>query len=134
MALPSTDTRPAPECPRYPQESANRVMSSVRPDKTTLPIDIDVTKLPKPCHEDDARAKCLAGFLIDLSEHLTAREFMLSMGRHAIGKHLGQTPEMVSRLFSRMQQDGLLKVDGRQITICDPESLYALARKQPVHG
>jgi hypothetical protein len=133
MAPPSSDTRPGPEWLRHPQESATSAVSCVRPDKITRPIDVDISKLPELCHEGSTRAKCLAGLLVDLSEHSTthgfpAREFKLGMGRHAIGKQLGLAPETVSHLFSRMQQDGLLKVNGRQITICDPESLYALAR------
>jgi CRP/FNR family transcriptional regulator len=74
----------------------------------------------------------LAGFLIDLSERFrargySARQFNLSMGRQDIGNHLGLAVETVSRLLTRMQQEGLLEVEGRQITICDPDNLHAMA-------
>lgn len=134
MALPTKDARPDVGWP-----SAIGALSSIRAVETTYPTVIEISKLPEPCHDDVTRAKYLAGFLVDLSEHLPTRgfpgqQFDLSMGRHAIGKHLGLAPQMVTRLFTRMQQDGLLKVNGRQISICKPESLYALAGLRPLHG
>lgn len=81
----------------------------------------------------------LAGFLIGLSERFEARgysprEFNLSMVRQDIGNHLGMSVETVSRLFTRMQKDGLLDVDRRHVTIRDLDSLYKLAGLEQARG
>jgi CRP/FNR family transcriptional regulator len=70
----------------------------------------------------------LSHFLLDLSKRFcergySAREFNLSMSRQDIGNHLGLAMETVSRCMSRFQQDGLLKVDKRRITIRDTAGL-----------
>lgn len=79
----------------------------------------------------DAEVK-LAIFLLDLSKRFRARgcsasHFSLSMKRSEIGNHLGLAVETVSRLFTRFQQDGLLQVNKRQISILDFIKLERLA-------
>lgn len=79
----------------------------------------------------DAEAK-LAIFLLDMSQRFRARgcsasDFSLSMKRSEIGNHLGLAVETVSRLFTRFQQDGLLQVKKRQISILDFIKLKRLA-------
>ena len=49
----------------------------------------------------------------------SAKQFNLSMTRSEIGNYLGLTVETVSRLLTRFQKDGLLKVEGKLITIVD---------------
>ena len=49
----------------------------------------------------------------------SAKQFYLSMTRNEIGNYLGLTVETISRLLSRFQQDGLIRVDGKLITILD---------------
>lgn len=70
----------------------------------------------------------LASFLLSLSERyhrrgFSAREFILSMSRQEIGSYLGLALETVSRLFTRFQDDGILQVDRKHITILDMDRL-----------
>ncbi len=74
----------------------------------------------------------LASFLLGLSERLSqrgyaAREFNLSMSRGDIANLLGMAVETISRLLSHFQEDGLLEVDRKHITIVDIEALRKLA-------
>lgn len=77
----------------------------------------------------DAR---LATCLLSLSGRfkvlgLPADQFRLSMSRQDLGDYLGLALETVSRLFSRFQESGLIKADGRQIQILNVTELQALA-------
>lgn len=70
----------------------------------------------------------LATFLLNQSECLSTRgysavEFHLKMTRGDIGSFLGLTLETVSRTFSDLQQQRLLKVDRRHIFISDLDGL-----------
>ncbi|HID82032.1 MAG TPA: fumarate/nitrate reduction transcriptional regulator Fnr [Chromatiales bacterium] len=74
----------------------------------------------------------LATFLIGLSNRFALRgfsstEFNLSMSRGDIGNYLGLALETVSRLFTRFQQDGLIRVERKFIEILEYDQLYALA-------
>jgi CRP/FNR family transcriptional regulator len=73
----------------------------------------------------------LAAFLLNLSRRFVARgfsghEFHLRMTREEIGSYLGLSLETVSRLFSRFQQDGLITVRQKHITILDVARLRAV--------
>jgi CRP/FNR family transcriptional regulator, anaerobic regulatory protein len=75
----------------------------------------------------------LAAFLLDLSQRFAARgfssrRFMLRMTRAEIGSFLGLTLETVSRVFSRFQKLGLLKVTRRDIELLDMQALASLAQ------
>jgi CRP/FNR family transcriptional regulator len=48
------------------------------------------------------------------------------MSRAEIGSYLGLTLESVSRLFSRMQDEGLIKVHLREIELLDMAALRAM--------
>lgn len=72
----------------------------------------------------------LAAFLIGLSERFHRRgfsstQFNLSMSRGDIGNYLGLALETVSRLFTRFQSEGLLRVDRKHIELLDREKLLA---------
>jgi CRP/FNR family transcriptional regulator len=72
----------------------------------------------------------LAAFLVNLSQRYSARgysptEFVLRMTRAEIGSYLGLKLETVSRLFSRFQHEGVMRVQGRSVKFLD---LSALAR------
>jgi CRP/FNR family transcriptional regulator len=73
----------------------------------------------------------LAAFLLNLSERYHARgysasEFVLRMTREEIGNYLGLKLETVSRLFSRFQEAGLVRVKQRSIALLDREGLRRL--------
>jgi CRP/FNR family transcriptional regulator len=49
------------------------------------------------------------------------------MSRADLGNYLGLVIETVSRVFTRMQRQRILAVDGRDIEILDPPRLHAVA-------
>lgn len=76
----------------------------------------------------------LAGFLISLSERLSARgyspsEFVLRMSREEIGSYLGLKLETVSRLFSRFAEAGLLQIRQRHVKLVDMDGIRQLLGK-----
>ena len=76
----------------------------------------------------------LAAFLLNLTQRLPARGFsasslILRMTREEIGSYLGLKLETVSRTFSRFQDDGILDVKQRQISILDQDKLQALVNR-----
>lgn len=73
----------------------------------------------------------LALFLLNLAERYRARgysssEFVLRMTREEIASYLGLKLETVSRLFTRLQEEGLLQVEGRAIKLLDASGLRRL--------
>ena len=58
--------------------------------------------------------------------NLSANAMHLPMSRMDIGNFLGLTIETVSRTFSRLQKEGVINVDGREIHINDHERLNEL--------
>lgn len=58
---------------------------------------------------------------------LSASQFRLPMSRVDIGNYLGLTVETISRVFSRMQKGGILRVDNKEIEILDQEALQQAA-------
>lgn len=78
----------------------------------------------------------LAAFILNLSQRLAARGlsptvFRLSMSREEIGNYLGLKLETVSRTFSKLQEDGLLHVERRNLTITDLPVLQRLVGCAP---
>ena len=74
----------------------------------------------------------LAAFLLNLMKRLHSRGFsstevVLRMTRQEIGSYLGLTLETVSRLFSQLQDEGVLEVNQRRIRIKDQLALQQLA-------
>ena len=77
----------------------------------------------------------VASFLISLSERFkrrgfSATDFCLSMSRQEIGSYLGLALETVSRLFTRFQDDKILKVERKHVQIIDMERLRAMVTHQ----
>jgi len=73
----------------------------------------------------------LAAFLLDLAERYRRRgysstQYLLRMTREEIGSFLGLKLETVSRLFSRFQQEGILRINGRDVTLLDTPALRQL--------
>ena len=50
------------------------------------------------------------------------------MSRHEIGSYLGLKLETVSRLSSRLREQGLLEVSGRSVKLLDLPALKRLAK------
>ena len=76
----------------------------------------------------------LAAFLINMSKRLhqrglSATDFHLSMSRHEIGNYLGLAVETVSRLFTRFQEEGLLKVDRKHIQLLHLDTLESIVAR-----
>ncbi|MBI5611568.1 MAG: helix-turn-helix domain-containing protein [Gammaproteobacteria bacterium] len=74
----------------------------------------------------------LAAFLLSLSERLAERgfsgeDFSLSMSRQDIGSYLGLAKETISRLFSRLENEGVISLDARRLRLTDPRRLAGLA-------
>ncbi|KLJ01088.1 helix-turn-helix domain-containing protein [Luteimonas sp. FCS-9] len=74
----------------------------------------------------------LAAFLVTLSRRFAARGFSatrlrLMMPRTDIANYLRLAPETVSRVLRRMQDDGVLRVDRRDLEILQPVELETLA-------
>lgn len=70
----------------------------------------------------------VAGFLDDLVDRycllgLQGTAFRLPMSREDIARYLGLTLESVSRSLTRLQDDGVLQVRGRQLDVLDPREL-----------
>ncbi len=73
----------------------------------------------------------LASFLLSLSarmdeRHWNANEFNLMMPRQDIANYLGMAVETVSRLFASFQNENIIVVDRRHITILDMSRLKAM--------
>jgi CRP/FNR family transcriptional regulator len=73
----------------------------------------------------------LATFLLDLSQRYEARgyspsEFVLRMTREEIGSYLGLKLETISRLLSRLQEEGMIQVQGRVVKLLERRALKHL--------
>jgi len=79
-------------------------------------------------------------FLLDLAERFrargySAREFVLRMTREEIASYLGLKLETVSRLFSSLQEQGLLQVQGRAVKLLDINGLRSVVGvNAPAHA
>ena len=74
----------------------------------------------------------VAAFLLGMSRRLAARgfsatRFQLTMARTDIANYLRLAPETVSRVLRRMQDDGILAVDRREVELLDQDRIDALA-------
>jgi CRP/FNR family transcriptional regulator len=70
----------------------------------------------------------LAMFLINISQRFKARglsetRFQLPMSRHDIANYLGMAPETISRQFKKLQDQGLVSIQNRDLIINDTVSL-----------
>ena len=73
-------------------------------------------------------------FLLNLAQRYHARgysssEFLLRMTREETASYLGLKLETVSRQFSRLQEIGLLQIQGRMIKLLDPHALKQLVAR-----
>jgi CRP/FNR family transcriptional regulator len=78
----------------------------------------------------------LAAFLLNFSKRhqqlgSSATELRLPMSRQDLGDYLGLALETVSRLFSRFQEEGLIRVQGRQIKLHNLAKLREVTQHLP---
>jgi len=76
----------------------------------------------------------LAAFLLSFSRRLqrlghSSTVLRLPMSRQDLGEYLGLALETVSRLFSRFQEDKLVTVQGRNVTLLDAGRLKNIIEK-----
>lgn len=76
----------------------------------------------------------VAIFLHQLAERYkllgrSEQRFMIPMSREDIGSYLGLVIETVSRTLSKMQDEDLIAVNGREVQILNKEKLYVLAHE-----
>lgn len=69
----------------------------------------------------------LAAFLLRKSSEKTGRFRPVEMSHEQIADHLGTAREVVSRLLSQFEDDGMIELDRRRVRIADPAKLSALA-------
>ncbi len=74
-------------------------------------------------------------FLLNLSQryqqrHLSATLFRLPMARTDIANYLGLAVETVSRNITRLQTQGILKVEGKDVEILDHKRLHHVAHNE----
>ncbi len=78
-------------------------------------------------------AECLlAAFLLNLSERHAKHsgsetEIYLSISRHDIASFLGIRRETLSRLLSKFQQQALISLEGKKLTLLSPNTLQHLS-------
>jgi CRP/FNR family transcriptional regulator len=75
----------------------------------------------------------IAGFLMSISSRMKVRGYSethltLSMSRRDVANYLRLATETVSRVFARFEQDGLVTVDRREVTLRNMEKLGKLGR------
>ena len=74
----------------------------------------------------------MAAFLVGFSRRLAARgfsatRFQLTMARTDIANYLRLAPETVSRVLRRLDEDGIVRVERRDVELLDPDALHRLA-------
>lgn len=74
----------------------------------------------------------LAVLLLSLSQRVAQRgysatQLLLPMSRQDIASYLGIAPETLSRLLRRLQDRGLIDLDGRALTLRNRDGLHELA-------
>jgi CRP/FNR family transcriptional regulator, anaerobic regulatory protein len=73
----------------------------------------------------------VATFLLNLSQRFTAQgfspsDFILRMTRDEIGSLLGMKLETVSRIFSKFQKAGVIRIEGKHVRIVSIDGLHAV--------
>ena len=74
----------------------------------------------------------IGAFLLSLSNRYqrlgyAGTRFSVRMGREEIGSYLGLSMETVSRILSRLQRDGVIRLKNRQVELIDLMHLRSLA-------
>ncbi len=69
----------------------------------------------------------LAAYLILQAADTAGDSIVLGITRNQLASMLGTIPETLSRILSRLQKQGIIKVEGKKITIVQQERLEGLA-------
>jgi CRP/FNR family transcriptional regulator len=86
-----------------------------------------ITLLSKSTAEQRIATLLLSISTRNSRRHLSATSFSLPMSRTDIGNFLGLTIETVSRVFTRLQKQGILEVNRKDIVINDLDELRSIA-------
>lgn len=65
----------------------------------------------------------LADYLVGLARQARSRRVQLPLRKRDTASFLGTTPESLSRALARLRRDGLVSVDGSEVTLLDPRAL-----------
>ncbi|MBU4193129.1 MAG: helix-turn-helix domain-containing protein, partial [Proteobacteria bacterium] len=69
----------------------------------------------------------VASYLLLLRSSQDADTFRLDLPKGQIAFYLGTIQETLSRIFKRLTDEGIIAIEGREITILDRERLETLA-------
>ncbi len=86
-----------------------------------------ITLLSKSSAEERIASLLLSISSRNSRRQLSANAFRLPMSRTDIGNYLGLTIETVSRIFTRLQKQGVISVDKKEVAIQEMDKLRALA-------
>lgn len=86
-----------------------------------------ITLLSKNSAEERVAALLTSISARNARRKLSATSFRLPMSRTDIGNYLGLTIETVSRVFSRFNKQGLINVEGKEVTLLDSDGLRDIA-------
>jgi CRP/FNR family transcriptional regulator len=86
-----------------------------------------ITLLSKNSAEERVAALLISISSRNARRKLSSTNFRLPMSRTDIGNYLGLTIETVSRVFSRFNKQGLISVEGKEVTLVDLETLKQIA-------
>lgn len=86
-----------------------------------------ITLISKNSAEERIAAMLLSISSRNTRRNLSATRFRLPMSRVDIGNYLGLTVETVSRVFSRLQNLKMLRVDNKEIEILDMSGVRSIA-------
>jgi CRP/FNR family transcriptional regulator len=83
--------------------------------------------------EGTSATQRIANFLLDMRSRLRMAgevdyELTLPMSRDDIANYLGITPETLSRLFAKLERNGLIDADRRHVFLADPIRLDLIAQ------
>ncbi len=77
----------------------------------------------------------LASFLLRLAQNEGKRtpegvEIIMPVSNQELASQIGTVRELVSRNLSRLQAEGMIKIDGRSVIVCDLKALEAELRSE----
>jgi CRP-like cAMP-binding protein len=68
----------------------------------------------------------LAQYLLDLSGKSGSHRFLLPSSQAQLSELFGVARPSIGRAMSELNHDGIIRTEGRQVTILDPDGLSAL--------